>query len=127
MILQAMQQGTSSDYYPRFIKNNKVKANFSIQCSKEDEDKILSYLIRQLYKPYDFAALLGFLWVIANRSFGRNISNPFPSKSSYYCSELMVRALQEIKFPGTDRIDPNLVSPEDLLEFLSNHPLAQKL
>lgn len=127
IVLHATQHGVNTDYYNNFVKKNRIYAEFKLNVSIDAQNKMLSYAIRQTDKPYDFISLVGFLWVIINKSFGRKTKNPFSSAGAYFCSELLVQTLKAGKFPNTDNLNSDNISPEDFLEFISNHKLAEKV
>lgn len=92
---------------------------FVTVCDLEMEDApTLRHVASMLGHPYDFAGLAGFLWVLLGRRLGRSWRNPIRSESRVFCSEAIVRVLQASRYPGADLLDPERVSPQDLLVFL---------
>ena len=74
----------------------------------------------ELGQPYAYVQLVGFGLVLLARTLGWHLShNPFSSKRSTFCSERGARVLQDSGYPGSERLEPSMTSPEDLLEFLS--------
>ncbi len=70
-------------------------------------------------EPYDYGGLLGMACVAFGRWLGKKRRNPFRSSTSMFCSDAVVaEILQPAGWPGADKLDPQSVSPEDLLEFL---------
>lgn len=72
---------------------------------------------RWLGRPYDYAGLLGFLWVILGRSIGVDLKNPARSPERVFCSESVVRILRSCGFDQARSLDPENTSPQDLLAF----------
>jgi len=91
------------------------------------ENTTISYLIKQLDQPYDYLAAIGSLWVFLNRALGKKVKNPLNKKYSYFCSELLLTALKIADWQGTENLDPHTTFPEDLMQFLNNHPKAKAL
>jgi len=69
-------------------------------------------------KRYNYLGLLGNLLVLLGRRLRRSWHNPFHGHKSLFCSEAIVRILQESKYPGSDQLIPWDTTPQDLLEFL---------
>lgn len=126
LVLHANQHGVEFDKYKDFKKKFKIVAEYDIKFVDAQEKVFLSHAIKQLDRPYDFLSVAGFLWVLLNKSFGRQVKNPFKNKAAYYCSELIVASLNAAHFPGVADLDRNITSPEDLLTFFDKHPLAVK-
>lgn len=126
VVLHANAHGVEFDKYDDFDRKFKIVYEYDLALTDEQERKFMEYAIRQLDRPYDFLGVAGFLWVLTNRSLGRKVKNPFRNRSSYYCSELILASLQAAGFDGADQLDKDLVTPEDLVVFLDNHPLAAR-
>jgi hypothetical protein len=71
-----------------------------------------------LDEQYDYVGLLGMAWVSVGRWLGKKWRNPLRSSSSMFCSEAVVYVLQRAGYPGAGALDPQSISPEDLLQFL---------
>jgi len=76
---------------------------------------------RWLGRPYDYAGLFGFLWVMMGRWLGINLKNPARSSERVFCSESVVRILISCGFEPAKKLDPEQVSPEDLLRFCEDN------
>lgn len=119
LVLHANGHGVNIMHYNRFIKKKiNIVAKYDVNISKDDEHKLLSYMLWRLGQPYDRLAIVGFLWVILNRVFGRKVRNPFRNKSAYFCSELLVGALRAANFPGSYKLGMEKTSPDDLMKFI---------
>lgn len=119
MVLHSNQWGVNFDQYEDFVKHSDIVAQFEL--TMEQEDAAWDYALTKLDRPYDFLAIAGFAWVLLNKRFGRKTKNPFPNKSAYFCSELVIEALKAAEFPGSADLDRELTSPEDLINFLNIH------
>lgn len=73
-----------------------------------------------LDEKYDYTGLLGMAWVSFGRWFGKKWRNPLRSSRSLFCSEGVVYVLRDAGYPGADALDPQSVSPDDLLQFLKS-------
>ena len=127
LVIQSNHKGVEVDDYRRFTTQAVIVKEFRLAVPTLEQNKMLSFAIKQIDKPYDFKAMGGFLWVILNGFVGRKIKNPFRDKSAFYCSELALMALKEINFSGVENLDRELISPEALMEFLEKHPRVTKL
>lgn len=127
VVLHSTSHGVNLDYYPKFAKKNKIICEHKITMTKANENKAIGYALKQLDRPYDYLAIAGFLWVLIAKSFGKKVKNPFPNRSAYFCSELTVNALKEAGFKSADKLDPELTSPEDLMEFIDNHAKSEAI
>lgn len=125
MVLHATAHGVNMDYYPKFKNKNKIIAEYKVNLVEEKEQDALSYAFKKVDQPYDYLAIVGFLWVLILKSFGKKAKNPFPNRSAYFCSEIAIEALKAADFPGADALDRELTSPEDIMEFLDNHKDAE--
>ena len=92
-----------------------VIAEFTIPISEITELKIVQGAIDTLGSPYGIGQVFGCLWVLLMKRFGKNVTNPFYSASSFFCSELTDDDLQEIGLQG---LDPSQSSPKSLYDFM---------
>ena len=127
LVLQADHRGVICDHYTNFKQHNTIIAEYQLLTGHQEDDAILSFALHQLTKPYDFLGLVGFGWVLFNKALGIKTKQPFPRRSSYYCSELIIAALQSAHFPTSHMLDRFLTSPEELLEFLNNHLMTKRI
>lgn len=61
-----------------------------------DEQYLLSekFRVTEVGKPYSYTQILGFLWVLVNRKFGRKIHNPLSNgNSAYVCVEVVTNCI----------------------------------
>lgn len=72
-----------------------------------------------LSESYDYGGLIGNFWVYVGRWLHKKWKNPLDSGHALFCSEFIVKVLQEAKYPGAEKFDAAATSPEDLVEFLS--------
>jgi hypothetical protein len=69
---------------------------------------------------YDYGGLLGMAWVEIGRRLKCAWRNPWRGANTMFCSEAIVRILQESGYPGADTLDAQSTDPQMLLDFLSN-------
>jgi hypothetical protein len=127
LVLEASVRGVICDHYRNFRSNHQIVAEYELLLRPEQSNHILAYALNQLTLPYDFLGLLGFGWVICVRALGLHAHQPFKERKAYYCSALVISALQHANFPTSHALDRFLTSPEDLMEFLSSHLETKQL
>lgn len=76
--------------------------------------------IHWLGEPYDREAFFGAFFVMVGRWLRVNWKNPFRSSRTQFCSEAVVRILQASNYPGTEWMDPESTTPQDLIEFFKS-------
>jgi len=126
ILIEANAHGVVCEHYESFKKHNAIVAEFELNITQEQEHAIVAYALKQLLRPYDFPGLLGFGWVLLNKMIGRKVKQPFVEKSAYFCSELVIAALQSANFPLSHFLDRHITSPEDIIEFLDSSFLAKR-
>lgn len=117
MVLQASTGGFEVISHTKFSKDNEIVTEIPINASDEGFKKSALWLGQN----YDFGGLFGSAIVIIGRWFKRRWKNPWQSSKALFCSEYIVRWLQESDVPGAEDMDPSATNPEDLLDFLSTH------
>ncbi len=80
----------------------------TLPMNQEDEFAMAQFLLKQIKKPYDYAAALGYFLPV------RSSQMEYPQ---YYCSELMVCALQHVRLHQD--VNPSSVTPNRLYAILS--------
>lgn len=114
LVFQASGISVNVENYDVFLDNHAVVDEMSFDITEERWDKIYSFMLKQLGKPYSFKALIGMLWVLIARRFGKRVRNPFADGDhSYVCVELVAKALG---IQGAEEM-----TPQDLLELLQAH------
>jgi hypothetical protein len=100
-----------------FDTEESVYAEFSIPVSNATKLTTVRYAINEVGSPYGVWEIFGFAWVLFMRIFGKSVSNPFSSSSSFVCSQLVADVLNEIN--ETD-LDSSAMSPKDVYNYLIN-------
>lgn len=67
---------------------------------------------------YDFAGLLGMLWVVAGRALKQRWKNPLRSATAQFCSEAVARVLLAAQYPQAESMQPDNCSPKDIMRLL---------
>lgn len=114
MVLQANPGGFVLLTYEAFQSSNEVLELVELSHS------ILPGLQRStgwLGKKYDYLAVLGLVPVLAGRAMGRKWRNPFNTKS-VFCSEVIVHIMKASGYPGSESLDADSMTPQDLHDFL---------
>lgn len=82
-------------------------------------DKGVTWSMARLGQRYDYAGLFGMAWVVFWRALKKRVANPLASHKAMFCSEEVVRVLQESGYPGADALDAPSTDPETLRVFLT--------
>lgn len=115
MVMQASTGGFQLITYQRFLKGATVVA---VVRPKVSLDKGIKEALQWLGEPYDFVGIVGMALVEVGRWFRRSPRNWLHSSRAMWCSEANVYVLKAAGYPGASVLDPTVVSPEDLLEFM---------
>lgn len=115
-VLEASGPGFRIIPYASFARQNKI---VTVLEPKTNIDLGLCMMAKWLGSHYDFAGLLGAAWTMLGRWLKRRWHNPLGNSHSLFCSEAVVRTLQAAKYPGAESLNPEAMSPQDLLEFLT--------
>jgi len=125
LVIQANIHGVVCEHYDDFKKHSTIIAEYELLLTLAQEKAVLGYALQQLLQPYDVFALIGIAWVILNKKLGRKVKQPFRNRHAYFCSELIATSLQAANFVLSHQLDREMVSPEDMIEFLDSHPQAK--
>jgi hypothetical protein len=125
LVIQSGSKGVYCEHYEVFRQHAHIVAEYQLSITPKEENLILDYALKQLLKPYDYLAIVGFGWILLNKSFGRKAKQLFRNKSAYFCSELIIAYLQNANFPLSHLFDKEITSPEDIIEFLDMHLMAK--
>lgn len=82
-------------------------------------DKGMDDAVKWLGHPYDHGAFFGYAWVLLGRAFRRSWRNPFHGSKALFCSEAVCRVLRAAHYPGALRLDPDGVTPQDLMDLFA--------
>lgn len=118
MVLHADLKGVETIPMSRFQESNTVVYICEPELTPYQRAHALLYLSKWLGSQYDFAGLFGNLWVLFGRWLKLKIRNPWGSSKAVFCSEAIVRALQEVNYPAVADLDPEATNPDDLYEAL---------
>ena len=80
--------------------------------------------VKWLGTPYDKPAFFGYFFVLVGRWLKLKWRNPVHSAQSQFCSEAVVRVLLASKHPGTEDMDPESTTPQDILDFFAGRGRA---
>jgi hypothetical protein len=80
-------------------------------------DAGLAKAVDWLGEGYDYMGLFGMAWVEFGRWLGRKWRNPLRSSKTMFCSEFVVRVMQEVKYVGAMSWDSQSTDPEVVFEF----------
>jgi hypothetical protein len=83
----------------------------------------LSKIADDVGKPYNFIGILNIgLVLICARWLRKKIKKPFHNTKGLFCSEWTAKMMKIAELPGTSDWDPEMQSPEDLLDYCLPHP-----
>lgn len=88
------------------------------ELSPADLSKVM---VDDLGDDYDFTGLFGMTINVLGRWFKAKWKNPWNNPRSMFCSEFVVKTLQQCGFPGADQLEAANTTPQDLLDFLTEH------
>lgn len=116
MVMEAAFDGFHIRPWDVALKGTRIVA--LIEPKGKGADKLLGACARWLGEPYDYPGLLGMTVTMIGRWFKQNWRNPAGGSKPMYCSEAIATGLQEVKYPGAEKLIPSETTPQDLLDFL---------
>ena len=120
MVYQASGLAVNAEGYGHFQTHAEIRAEFTAEFADADFLLVESFLMQQLDKPYSIKQLIGMLYVIAAKTCGFRVKNPFSdSDHSYICVEYVAKALG---ITGAEEM-----TPDDLMGYLIDHPQWHRL
>jgi hypothetical protein len=116
VIFQASHGYVNLRNYKIFKKECEVLQEYDFHLQNEQCEQLMEVITSTLGCTYDFLGVLGFLWILIGRRLGFNWNNPLAQRSEYFCSELVTKALEAMKFDLSST--PDDVSPKDLEDWI---------
>lgn len=113
VVIHADFGGVQVMLWSRFVRENEPVVSFTPK-GIDFEGAILS-AVSEVGEAYDYAGIIGYVAVMVARRWGRRIANPFAGAKATVCSELVARALRAVIPEWRILIDPEQMTPEDLL------------
>ena len=123
-VIEFTKGGCRLSTFDRFKQRNLIVKIWTPQCSVQ---KGFVGLRNFLEAGYDYIGLFGMLFVLFARWLKKKIRNPFASSKKLFCSECVVRLLQNAEYPRSDTLDPETVTPDDLYHFAIREEAMQEL
>lgn len=114
MVMEAGFHGFTLVPYENFVKHNNI---IKVVNPKYDIDEGLASVSKWLGSLYDVRGLLGMAFVMLGRFLRLKWKNPFRNTKFLFCSESIARAMLACNYPGSSGMDPEAVTPQDLLKF----------
>lgn len=115
MVMEADYTG----YHLRSFKSATLSSTIVVLSTpKSPIDGILPLCAGWLDKPYDYLGIVGFIWVCIGRWCKAKWHSPLHDSKALFCSESIVLALQDLKYPHADKLVAVETSPDDLLNFM---------
>lgn len=95
--------------YDAFRAENIVVDEIEIEVPEDYYNAGETLLYAALGKPYSYKEILGFGWVLLNKTFNRTVSNPLSDgDKGFFCSALIARYL------GYSPVEAERMSPVDI-------------
>jgi len=111
LIFQASGLKVNAEGSSSFASHSKIVKEITIEISDEKCMQIESFMCESLGKPYSIMQIIGMLWVLFCRNFGKRVRNPFADGDhSYVCVELVANVLD---IPGSEEM-----TPQDLYDYI---------
>lgn len=108
VIYQASGLTVNYENYKHFLSHEKIIELYSIDLTDEDYEKLNKFRLQNVGLPYAGRELVGFLWVLFCRQFGKKVNNPLSMGShAYICVDIAAVHLPIGSTEGT-------MTPEDL-------------
>ncbi len=79
-------------------------------------------MVDHLGEIYDYKGLFGMAWVETGRWLRKKWINPWQSSKAMFCSELVMKVLQDSGYSGADEYDAGSTDPQILMDFLEGKP-----
>lgn len=119
-VLEATEVGVRLIPYSIFkARGNKVVSLIDID---HDIQRGLREMSKAMGARYDFTGLFGMLVVYLGRVFRKRWKNPVRGSDAMFCSEFVLRVMQAANYGPVSGMDPDSVSPDDLMQVLSGNP-----
>ena len=120
MVMDSHLTGLRLIPFEHFLEGSTVLA---LVVPQWDLDQGLLKQSKDIGDGYDVWGLAGVAYVrLMWIWFRSKVRSPLRSPGALFCSEAVTRVLQFSKYPESEILDPEGVSPEDLLTFFKNSP-----
>ncbi len=115
LVFQASGLTVNYENYDHFITHVKITDMFSKEVSDEEWKHMKQLQLKEMGTHYGWKEIIGFVYVLAARSVGIKVKNPFfDGDRTYICVESTLEQLNE-KWDG-------YMTPEDLRLWCKNNP-----
>lgn len=117
MVMEAQWDGF---HVKKLSKSPSSGGDMLLLQPKHDISNLPKVCSNWLGDPYDYTGFLGAIPVMISRFFNKKSKNMLSDAKAKFCSEAIALGLQEIKYPGADKLIPDQTTPQDLLNFFEN-------
>ncbi len=126
-VFESDERGANNQWAPVFYREgsgNIIVEEYLIELPDELLNDGWDVTQRQhLNQKYGYLQLVGdAISILVEWAFKKKVKNPFGNAYTVVCSELVLAFLVNSDIPGFADMDPELVSPEDLLEVIHTMP-----
>lgn len=124
LVMEAANSGFRFISYYFFKKDNN-----EVLAVVDPEGSIITGVQKSallLGEKYDYGGVFGTLVVLFGRWLKKKWKNPFQSSSTVFCSEIIVKILQDSNYPGSSELTAASTTPQDLLDFFVKVGKAEK-
>jgi hypothetical protein len=103
-----------------FLKSAIILKEYYIELTAEQEAKLKQFVLISIGRRYSTLGLIGILWVLLGRRFGKEWKNPFnDGDTAFFCSELVDAALDAAGLIHLENQD--CVTPKDVHKLVEQH------
>lgn len=115
VIFQASGLVVNYESYEHFLKHEKIVEMYSMEVTAEQWEQARRDQISKLGVPYSVSNIIGLVWVLLCRLFGKNVKNPFSTGDhAYICVDLAAEQLG-VDWDGT-------MTPADMRAWCKQNP-----
>lgn len=94
IVFQASGLAVNYVNYSRFLDHSKILETYSLWMTDEEWTKCKHDQLLKLGTPYSWRDIVGFIWVLLNRKFDRDVENPLSDGDyAYICVDLTAEQL----------------------------------
>ena len=128
VVVYADYKSVRIDTFNNFSKDKDIVTEFVLKISKKEEDALIDYAFECAEEPGDWLDVLGYIWVLISGALGTKIRNPINGRPAFkFCRFILMAIRRKTGLGWTKHLRRDVVSPSDLIEFLSLHPHARKI
>jgi hypothetical protein len=110
VVFHAQLFNTHYQNYAHFTKNSTVVEEITVNLNEDQHRTAELVRILDCGKPYGYGELIGYIWVLIGRKFGKKWKNPLSKSDTYVCVEVVCKSLGMTNYSS--------LTPQDLYDIL---------